>query len=183
MKDGRNEGRLILVSGATGQQGGAVSRSLLERGIGIRTLTRDPEKSEARELAELQYLRASGWENAEAPPKGWRGYGRLELRVAVRWEREKRNPHLSSDHARSLRRGCSGEARRGGLVVRPGLHHHRTKPEREDRSHQPCRGVARRKARGNLRWRRTAYPRWGGGEGSRRGGDGGGGPPGGRRWG
>ncbi|HKH38127.1 MAG TPA: NmrA family NAD(P)-binding protein [Rubrobacter sp.] len=70
MKDGRNEGRLILVSGATGQQGGAVSRSLLERGIGVRALTRDPEKSEARELAELQYLRANGWENAGAPPKG-----------------------------------------------------------------------------------------------------------------
>jgi NAD(P)-dependent dehydrogenase (short-subunit alcohol dehydrogenase family) len=31
MEDGRNEGRLILVSGATGQQGGAVARSLLEQ--------------------------------------------------------------------------------------------------------------------------------------------------------
>jgi len=57
MKDGRNEGRLILVSGATGQQGGAVARRLFERGIGVRALTRDPEKPEARELAELQYLR------------------------------------------------------------------------------------------------------------------------------
>jgi uncharacterized protein YbjT (DUF2867 family) len=70
MENGRNEGRLILVSGATGQQGVAVTRSLLERGIGVRALTRDPEKPEARELAELQYLRANGWENAEAPPKG-----------------------------------------------------------------------------------------------------------------
>jgi uncharacterized protein YbjT (DUF2867 family) len=70
MEDWRNEGRLILVSGATGQQGVAVTRSLLERGIGVRALTRDPEKPEARELAELQYLRANGWENAEAPPKG-----------------------------------------------------------------------------------------------------------------
>jgi uncharacterized protein YbjT (DUF2867 family) len=70
MENGRNEGRLILVSGATGQQGVAVTRSLLERGIGVRALTRDREKPEARELAELQYLRANGWENAEAPPKG-----------------------------------------------------------------------------------------------------------------
>jgi hypothetical protein len=31
-----------------------------------------------------QYLRANGWENAEAPPKGWRAYGRLKKRVAVR---------------------------------------------------------------------------------------------------
>src|SRR5918997_1651313 len=46
-------GRLILVSGATGQQGGAVARSLLERGFGVRALTRDPEKSEAKELAGL----------------------------------------------------------------------------------------------------------------------------------
>ena len=48
-----NEGRLILVSGATGQQGGAVGRSLLERGFGVRALTRDPDKAEARELADL----------------------------------------------------------------------------------------------------------------------------------
>jgi uncharacterized protein YbjT (DUF2867 family) len=48
-----NEGRVILVSGATGQQGGAVSRSLLERGFAVRALTRDPEKAGARELADL----------------------------------------------------------------------------------------------------------------------------------
>jgi uncharacterized protein YbjT (DUF2867 family) len=44
---------VILVSGATGQQGGAVSRSLLERGFAVRALTRDPEKAGARELADL----------------------------------------------------------------------------------------------------------------------------------
>jgi uncharacterized protein YbjT (DUF2867 family) len=60
MDEGRNEGRLILVSGATGQQGGAVARRLLERGIGVRALTRDPEKREARELAELGAEVASG---------------------------------------------------------------------------------------------------------------------------
>jgi uncharacterized protein YbjT (DUF2867 family) len=53
MEGGRNGGRLILVSGATGQQGGAVARSLLGRGIGVRALTRDPEKPEARALAEM----------------------------------------------------------------------------------------------------------------------------------
>jgi uncharacterized protein YbjT (DUF2867 family) len=53
MEAGGNEGRLILVSGATGQQGGAVVRSLLGRGIGVRALTRDPEKPEARSLAEM----------------------------------------------------------------------------------------------------------------------------------
>ena len=53
MEGGSNEGRLILVSGATGQQGGAVGRSLLGRGFGVRALTRDPDKAEARELADL----------------------------------------------------------------------------------------------------------------------------------
>jgi uncharacterized protein YbjT (DUF2867 family) len=48
-----NEGRVILVSGATGQQGGAVARNLLERGFAVRALTRDTEKAAARELAEL----------------------------------------------------------------------------------------------------------------------------------
>lgn len=52
MDNGQNADRLILVSGATGQQGGAVTRSLLNRGFPIRALTRDPEKPEAQALAE-----------------------------------------------------------------------------------------------------------------------------------
>jgi uncharacterized protein YbjT (DUF2867 family) len=48
-----NEGRVILVSGATGQQGGAVARNLLERGFAVRALTRDAEKAAARELGDL----------------------------------------------------------------------------------------------------------------------------------
>jgi uncharacterized protein YbjT (DUF2867 family) len=60
MEDGGNEGRLILVSGATGQQGGGVARSLLGRGFGVRALTRDPEKPEAKGLAALGAEVASG---------------------------------------------------------------------------------------------------------------------------
>ncbi len=37
--------KLILVSGATGQQGGAVTRSLLGQGQNVRCLTRSPEKA------------------------------------------------------------------------------------------------------------------------------------------
>jgi uncharacterized protein YbjT (DUF2867 family) len=44
--------RLILVCGATGKQGGAVARSLLERDFRVRALTRDPQKPEAQALAE-----------------------------------------------------------------------------------------------------------------------------------
>jgi len=43
----------ILVSGATGQQGGAVARELLTRGYPIRALTRNPESPAASELAKL----------------------------------------------------------------------------------------------------------------------------------
>jgi uncharacterized protein YbjT (DUF2867 family) len=53
MESGGNEGRVILVSGATGQQGGTVARNLLERGFAVRALTRDPEKAEAKALADL----------------------------------------------------------------------------------------------------------------------------------
>jgi len=52
MTEGQNAQRSILVCGATGSQGGAVARSLLERGFRIRALTRDPHKPEARALAD-----------------------------------------------------------------------------------------------------------------------------------
>ena len=55
MDERRTEGRLILISGATGQQGGAVV-ALREEHPGL--------------VSFEQYLRADGWENAEAPPKG-----------------------------------------------------------------------------------------------------------------
>ena len=52
MADGQNVERLTLVCGATGSQGGAVARSLLDRGFRVRALTRDPQKPEAQALAE-----------------------------------------------------------------------------------------------------------------------------------
>ena len=52
MPDGQNAERLILVSGASGNQGGAVARSLLHRGFQVRALTRDPQKPEAQALTE-----------------------------------------------------------------------------------------------------------------------------------
>jgi uncharacterized protein YbjT (DUF2867 family) len=46
----RNKGRLILVTGATGQQGGASLRHLRERGFPVRALTRNPDQPKARSL-------------------------------------------------------------------------------------------------------------------------------------
>jgi uncharacterized protein YbjT (DUF2867 family) len=52
MADRQNAERLILVIGATGNQGGAVARSLLDRGFRVRALTRNPQKPEAQALTE-----------------------------------------------------------------------------------------------------------------------------------
>lgn len=43
--------KIILVTGATGQQGGAVARQLLQGGWKIRALVRDPKKDAAQEMA------------------------------------------------------------------------------------------------------------------------------------
>lgn len=45
--------KLILVSGVTGRQGGAVARELLSRGYRVRGLTRNPDSERARRLAGL----------------------------------------------------------------------------------------------------------------------------------
>ena len=44
---------VILVTGATGNQGGAVARHLLSRGYKVRALTRKPESGAAKELSRL----------------------------------------------------------------------------------------------------------------------------------
>ncbi len=46
-----NSNRMILVTGGTGKQGGAVLQKLRARGFPVRAITRDPEKPAARQLA------------------------------------------------------------------------------------------------------------------------------------
>jgi uncharacterized protein YbjT (DUF2867 family) len=50
METGKN---LILVTGATGKQGGATARELLAKGHKVRAMTRKPDSSAAREIAKL----------------------------------------------------------------------------------------------------------------------------------
>jgi uncharacterized protein YbjT (DUF2867 family) len=45
--------RIVLVSGATGNQGGATARALLARGYTVRALTRHPESEKSQQLAAL----------------------------------------------------------------------------------------------------------------------------------
>jgi uncharacterized protein YbjT (DUF2867 family) len=53
MTDHTDSPQHVLVTGATGQQGGAVARRLLKRGHRVRALTRDPAGAKARSVAEL----------------------------------------------------------------------------------------------------------------------------------
>jgi uncharacterized protein YbjT (DUF2867 family) len=50
MPNNQNSRKTILVSGATGHQGGATLRHLREHGFPVRALTRDPDRPEARSL-------------------------------------------------------------------------------------------------------------------------------------
>ncbi len=45
--------KTVLVTGATGKQGGAVARQLLKRGYRVKAMTRKPDGEPARELAKL----------------------------------------------------------------------------------------------------------------------------------
>src|SRR5438270_4791288 len=46
----KNSGKLIVITGATGQQGGAALRQLREKGFPVRALTRHPDRPKARAL-------------------------------------------------------------------------------------------------------------------------------------
>lgn len=64
----------VLVTGATGNQGGAVARKLLERGHGVRTLSRSAESPAARELKRLGAEPVSGsFDDRESLERAARG--------------------------------------------------------------------------------------------------------------
>jgi uncharacterized protein YbjT (DUF2867 family) len=50
---GEKSGKTVLVTGATGQQGGAVARHLLSKGFQVRALSRKPDSDKAKVLAGL----------------------------------------------------------------------------------------------------------------------------------
>lgn len=67
--------RTVLVTGATGQQGGATARALLKAGkVQVRALTRDPSRPSARKLADAgAELAAGDFDDAESLRKALEG--------------------------------------------------------------------------------------------------------------
>jgi uncharacterized protein YbjT (DUF2867 family) len=64
----------VVVTGATGNQGGAVARGLLQRGHKVRALTRDPDSSQAKALAKAgAALVAASLEDTAAIGKALQG--------------------------------------------------------------------------------------------------------------
>lgn len=70
MKDEKS----VLVTGATGHQGGAVARELLARRYHVRAMTRHPDNEAARELAELKAEIVQGdYDDPDSLPKAVEG--------------------------------------------------------------------------------------------------------------
>ena len=64
----------VVVTGSTGKQGGAVARGLLERGHKVRAVTRDPNSSHAKSLANARAtLVAASFEDTAAITKALEG--------------------------------------------------------------------------------------------------------------
>lgn len=69
-----DKGFLVLVTGATGSQGGATARALLEAGFRVRVLTRNPASSASQDLATRGADVVRGdWDDAASLAAGMRG--------------------------------------------------------------------------------------------------------------
>jgi uncharacterized protein YbjT (DUF2867 family) len=112
----------ILVTGATGQQGGAVARHLLAARFPVRALTRDPDKPAAQALAARALH--NGFEGLVIERRGCRDYavvlyGLRDLRQADEFKAE------AASVGYHVRVECRSHASMGGLAAVFG--HRRTK--------------------------------------------------------
>lgn len=94
----------ILVTGATGAQGGATARSLLAAGCRVRFLTRDPQSSLARTLVAAGAAAVRGDLNDAA-----------SVRAALQGVRGVFSVQLVGPHERAQGFGLVDEARRAGV--------------------------------------------------------------------
>ncbi|MEV0696514.1 NmrA/HSCARG family protein [Saccharopolyspora sp. NPDC050389] len=96
------DGRTALVTGATGNQGGATARHLLARGWRVRALVRDPEKPAARELHESGAVLVRGdLDDADSLRKAMAGADAVFSVQALAWDEA----------------GLAAEVRRGTTVA------------------------------------------------------------------
>ena len=71
-----SDSRMVLVTGATGQQGGSVARRLLDGGFRVRGITRNTQSDAAKDLTELgaEVVHAE-FSDAGVPHRSARGSG------------------------------------------------------------------------------------------------------------
>jgi uncharacterized protein YbjT (DUF2867 family) len=128
--------RLVLVTGATGKQGGAVARHLMEHGFRVRALTRDPDKAAARSLAaqgaELVRGDMDDIRSVEPALRGAYGVFSVQNFWEVGYEREVREGIALADAAKAAGVEHFVYSSVGSAHRRTGLSHFESKWEIEE---------------------------------------------------
>jgi uncharacterized protein YbjT (DUF2867 family) len=130
-----NEGQPVLVTGATGRQGGAALRHLLERGRPVRALTRRPDSPAARALAAAGVEIAAGdmedRASLERAMRGVRGVYSVQDFWSVGAQREIRQGINVADAAAAAGVAHLVYSSVGGAERNSGIDHWQTKWEIE----------------------------------------------------
>jgi nucleoside-diphosphate-sugar epimerase len=112
---------IVVVTGSTGKQGGAVARGLLERGHKVRAVTRDPNSSQAKLLANAgATLVAASLEDTAAIMKALEGATSLFAMTTPSGgtdaeTRQGAAPDMSFDHEGIKPQRSSDNSRRGSF--------------------------------------------------------------------
>lgn len=131
-----NADRMILVLGATGQQGGAVTRHLRQRGYPVRAVTRDPDKAAARALVGAGVAVVRGdmddLDSLRAAMDGMWGVYSVQQFWGTGVEGEVRQGKLVVDAARRSRISHFVYSSVGGAERRTGIPHFESKFQVEE---------------------------------------------------
>ena len=119
-------GKLIIVFGATGQQGNSVAKALLTRKYKVRTVTRNPDNAKAKELKELgaEIAQVTNMDNVTELEKAIQGaYG--VFAVTNYWGMLAENPETAYDREIAQGKAIGDICKRFGVkhLVYSGLEH------------------------------------------------------------
>jgi len=132
----RHAGDTVLVTGATGRQGGAVTRRLLKRSFRVRALTRGLEKPEAEALAglgaEVKQGDVDDPPSLEGPLRGARGVFSVQDFWESGYEGEVRQGKSLVDAARGADVPHFVQSSVGGAEWQSGVPHFECKREVEE---------------------------------------------------